>query len=315
MEQEGKTPLSNGLPALLTNENRGFERLCDILGLQNRKQRQAFIGAEGVKRVLQGRKLSITTLPTAERQRVAIPAFYENPEVRRNVWRHELDRADEVPPESSWPIPSIEYHALLRYDPKFRSREGNESSFKESLIGVSDAEASFADVPEWQQPALRVWPAVRQDIVNWNALSATRREIVALTAFAVATILDDARFLQWAADQVDTLVDEFSLVLRKQANELQVITSGDVIEQWNETCNAIAATAQRLGADPPQPQHLQVLRLHVDALDRLRESVVVALERAVPENRLQKFDETVKALIDEFDQSPIKQCAGQIRAQ
>ena len=70
-----------------------------------------------------------------------------------------------------------------------------------------------------------------------------RRDVTTLAVFAIATILDDVRFLQWAADRVDLIAEEFAAVLGNSHDETQATADDDVGQKWKHTCDAIAATA------------------------------------------------------------------------
>ena len=190
-----KLQIPNGLPIRFTGGRDEFRRLCDFLEIRNRNQRQALLAVSGIKRTVRHKKASVEGLATSDRQRELITAFYEMPDARREVWRTELGRSEEVPNASTWYVPSLEHHALQGYDATFHQREVDETSLTASLIEFPDTIASVAEVPEWQRPALAVWPDLHRDVSRWKELPDDRRDVAAVAIFAVATILDDIRFL------------------------------------------------------------------------------------------------------------------------
>ena len=314
MAQDKQTHFPSGLPARFANGKEGFKRLCDFLRIQNRKQRQALRAA--VKPRVQHKNVS--GLSDADRQRELITAFYETPDERCTVWRFTVAPSREVSDALGLPIPSLEERALERYDTEYRERALDRARLEDALGEFPDGAESFADAPEWRRPALAVWPDLHRDVTGWIELSADRRDAATLALFAVATILDDVRLLRWAADRVGALAEEFAPVLKSRGGDHEAqerIQDDGVVQQWRETCKAIAETARRLGADPPEPQHLEDLRVQVDTLDGLRESVVAVRERDVSDDLLQKFAERVAVLCAEYEASPIAECADQAGAQ
>ena len=314
MAHDTNVHFPSGLPARFANDKEGFRRLCDFLQVQNRKQRQALRSA--VKHRVPHK--NVTGLSDADRQRELIMAFYEAPNERCSVWRRAGALAVEVSEAWASALPSPEERALQQYDADYRQREVDESRVQEALGELSDVAGSIADVPEWQRPALAIWPDLHRDVKHWNELPADHQDVAALALFAVATILDDIRLLRWAADRVESLAEEFAPVLKSRGGDHEAqerIQDDGVVQQWRETCKAIAETARRLGADPPEPQHLEDLRVQVDTLDGLRESVVAVRERDVSDDLLQKFAERVAVLCAEYEASPIAECADQAGAQ
>ena len=312
MEEEKKFQIPSGLPARFLGGRDEFKRLCDFLGIENREQRQEFLGISSVKRTVRHKKGAVGRLSTSDRQRELITAFYEMPEVRRDVWRNELSRSKEARDAASRSVPSLEHHALLCYDSTFRQRDIDEASLTDSLGEFPDAVASVADATEWQRAALAVWPDIHRDVSRWTAIPDDRRDITALAVFAIATILDDVRFLQWAADRVDLIAEEFAAVLENSRDETHATADDDVVQKWKHTCDAIAATVRLLGGDTPQPQHLKDLQRHVHALDILHESLVKVLETTDPNKLLESVRKSMEEILVE---APFMQFVAQMHSQ
>ena len=312
MAEEKKFQIPSGLPARFVGGRDEFKRLCDFLGIQNRQQRQKFLAISSVKRAVRHMKWSVGRLSTSDRQRELITAFYKIPEARRVVWRNELICSEEARVAATWSVPSLEHHALRCYDATFRQRDIDKASLTDSLGEFPDAVASIADATEWQRPALAVWPDIHRDVSRWKAMPDNRRDVTTLAVFAIATILDDVRFLQWAADRVDLIAEEFAAVLGNSHDETQATADDDVGQKWKHTCDAIAATARLLGGDPPQPQHLKDLRRHMHVLDDLHESLVKVLETTDPEKLLQSVRKSMEETLVE---APFMQSVAQMHSQ
>lgn len=66
-----------------------------------------------------------------------------------------------------------------------------------------------AERDAWRRPALVALPSVRRDLEAWSDASDDRRRVIALAAFAVATVLNDVRLLRWPAGASDELAEKF----------------------------------------------------------------------------------------------------------
>ena len=307
MTQSQRTPLPSGLPKRFLDGQPGFHRLRKFLEIPNVKAVEALLDAvkDAVPRV-PGK------LRGAERRRVVLTAYYENPESRRELWRQALA---PPPPAASrdQPLPSLESIALQRHDAEFRDREVDTATLEDALRVFPDVVESVADAPDWQRPVLAALPALHRDITEWTDLGEDRREAVMPAVFAAATVLDDLRLLQWAARGVDALADEFAPLL-KDLPEESPGQEDDVIRRWREACDKIAATARLLAADSPQPELLPDLLRQVDGLSDLREPLVRVLERSSPEKLLQRVVDLLARLAESGD-SPTAGLTDRIAAQ
>lgn len=300
MTESQRIPLPRGLPKQFSDGRPGFQRLHKFLEIPNSKAVEAVLAA--VKDAVQ--HVPVAKLQGADRRRVLLLAFYEKPDSRRHLWRQMLAGR---PPTASRepPVPSPEFIALQRYDAEFREREVDTAAVQDALRDFPDLVESVADAPDWQRPALAAWPTLQRDIADWNALPDDRRDATALALFAVATVLDDHRFLRWAARGIDSLREDFSPLFNDQTTEDAIPDDGqDVIRQWKEICNTIVTTARTLGADPPRPELLPDLLRHVDELAHLRDPLISLLDGAVPEQLLQRVDDILARLLEDGD-SPI----------
>ena len=298
MTESQRIPLPSGLPKQFSDGRSGYQRLHKFLEIPNTKAVEAVLAA--VKDAVQ--HVPVAKLQGADRRRVLLLAFYEKPDSRRRLWQQALD--DRLPTAYQQPVPSLEFIALQRHDTEFREREVDTAAVQDALRDFPDLLELVADAPDWQRPVLAAWPALQRDIADWNALSDDRRDATALALFAVATVLDDHRFLRWATRGVESLREEFSPLFNDHPEDAPPDDGHDVIRQWKEICNTIATTARTLGADPPRPELLPDLLRYVDELAHLRGSLTSLLNSAVPEQLLQRLHDILARLLEDGD-SPI----------
>ena len=328
-----------GLPSrFITDSKDGFTQLCKVLEIANRKQQQAILGTEIVKRAVKAQKAGAHRLPTAQRIQTRLIAFYQLPAERRELWRNRTGAVHEVP--------SLEHHAFRGYDPDFSERILEDDRLAEALTDFPGAVELSIDAQGWQLPAFALWPDLRRDLVEWDALPAGRRDAVILAVFAVATILDDNRFLHWAAGRADAIATEFAFLRMADVGEAEqgavspeeshtaaakpqtpgqiaplangrspIANPSDVIQKWTQTCKAITDCALKLGNDPPQPERLPDLLSKVLALEKLHDPVVAFLEASRQEHLIGTVADTVAVLADEHDAPWLRKAADQISAQ
>ena len=272
-----------------------------------------------VKPVVRHLKGKLAGRQGAERERVLITAFYEQPVPRRILWAKALERSRETATKRYLSVPSLEYRALEGYDAEFRDRVVETENLEEALLAFPDIVGRISEVPESQRPALAVWPDLHRDVGQWETLSAGRRDAVVLALFSVATILNDVRPLRWAIDRVGDLAAEFAFVPRTSKTEESALPQSpdddDVMAKWKEICGAVSKIADTMGADPPQPGRLPDLLQQTAALEELHGSLVTVLERDDHENLLSSVAAKMAALAAEYCESPLKQCAEQMHAQ
>ena len=311
--------LNCGLPARVSVGRDGFQRLCELLELWNRERRQALLHSAGVRRAIRHLKGKVARRPTSERERLLITAFYEQPGERLTLWKQALRSPRETDDENSWLLPSLEFQALHEYDLDFCDRDLDEVRLKSALLEFPDAFESLSDLPGWQRPALAVWPDLHRDVLEWETLSVDRRGVVTLALFAVATILDNVRFLQWAVDLADDLLPEFGSVLRMskmQMHRQSKQTGGDdVLGELKRICGEISEITRKLGGDPPQPQYVKDLLRCTAAAKQLHGSLVRVLERDDRESVLRIVARKIMAIADGCDESPVGQFSEQMLEQ
>ena len=342
--KKAKMPsVPQGLPArFITDSKDGFVQLCKVLEIANRSQQQAILGTDIVKHAVKPLKTGARKLPTARRVQTLLITFYGLPDARRELWR----LYSQKPPSEAYEVPSLEYHALRGYDAACTELDLEDERMVETLTDFPGTVESITNAPEWQRPALAIWPDLRQDLIKWDTLPADRRDAVILAVFAVATILDDSRFLHWAADLEGAIAAEFAFARTAAAEEAEQgavtleeshavateqkatdrnaamapggppsVDMSNVIQKWIQTCAAVVDCAVTLGGDPPQPKRLPDLRSHVRVLEELHDSLVTFLDANRRAHLVATVADTVGTLADEHDAPWLRSAADQICAQ
>ena len=137
-------------------------------------------------------------------------------------------------------------------------------------------------------------PDLRDNVRNWGTLTPERRQTVPLAIFAVATLLEDARLLQWAGRAVEAIGDEFAPLLdamatggdpsgsrtrfRRGGGDQSGRAGDSACSVGWDACHMVADTAAILAEDPRQPRRLKRLREQVRALDAVRGPAAAGLE-------------------------------------
>lgn len=131
--------------------------------------------------------------------REVIEAFYRDPVARLNRWRqlarNGMGEADGVP--------CFEHRALKRFFAKFRRgpvplRVEEPADFGQIAALCVRIPQSATEIGEsWCHPAIHAWDRLRSLIDKGHAASRGESAIVGDAVIAVATILNDARVLQW----------------------------------------------------------------------------------------------------------------------
>ena len=278
-----------GLPATFLDPEHGRRQLTRFLGIANRKQQGGII-RQVRAHVPDIWSSDLKDLPTADRQREVLTRFYSMPDQRVALWKAGVEMGEES--QGRLP-PSFEYEALFAYDPDLPDRPLEEARVEAALADFPGIVDSLFGPPQWQDLALAVLPELRASVRNWGTLTPERRAAVPLAIFAVATLLKDARLLQWAGRAVEEIGDEFAPLLdvietgeeRSSGGFGQCTEETDdrtgrrtVLAPWADACHAVADTVALLAQDPRQPRRLEVLGEQVKAIDGVRGPAAMALE-------------------------------------
>ena len=282
-----KYKLPNGLPACIAHGKSGLRVLQDLLGISNRKEWQSILHSEAVKDYLQSESLQLRGLTSSQRVASKVIAFYSRTDARREFWGWHCPLGPGIAPVSDpQSIPSIEYEAFRRYDPRFAEQDIDIARIERSFEGVIGFRHS-GRLPHLEEPALALWPALREDILRWSSLPSDRQEAVVLATFSVASILDDPRVLAWSGRQDARLAEEFAFALKtspEESSEPEESARGDglgsssgserVLEEWNRSCDLIMDIAADLKSSSPDPDRLSELLQPVKRLEDLRAQIL-----------------------------------------
>lgn len=306
--RDRRRPMPHGLPARFLDPVKGRAKLTRFLGIANRKQQERIIRQirAHVPEIWSG---DLKEMPTADRHREVLLRFYGMPDQRLSLWKAEIEMAEES--EGRIP-PSLEFEALLAYDPDLPDRPLEETRTEAALADLPGIVDSIFGPPHWQDLVLAVLPDLRRDIRDWNTLAPERREAIPLALFAVATVLEDGRLLQWAGRTVEVIGDEFAPLLDAMntgndtaptdgagfASHDEIANSGreTALAPWTDACRAVAETAEILAEDPRQPRRLAGLHDLVRGLDAVRRPAATMLEA---HDFLAGVHDTLAAVLDE----------------
>ena len=275
--------LPHGLPARFTSGKDGLFNLQDALGLPNRKELQAVMRVSVVKLYLKPFKAKFRRLKTSQRLLREAIAFYGDPDQRRVAWEVSLLKLD---PSRS--VPSLEYEALKRYEPRFITLRTPRDEIDRSLQMFSGY--SYCDWEEFsldKLPLFHIWPALRDDLLHWESLAPERQDDVALAIFAFSTLLNDARFIAWAASRVESLNSDFSFALKRYEG-LKFLASSqnpeseryeEIVRDWKRNCESMIAIAEDLMVDSSQTQMLDDLQKNLNDLYELGDNIESAMRQ------------------------------------
>ncbi|MDE0127462.1 MAG: hypothetical protein OXN97_23085 [Bryobacterales bacterium] len=320
-----------GLPARFSETKQGFASLQRLLGIPNRREWQAILHYDEVKVILQELKPNLRGLKSSARIVRSAVTYYGNPEGRRLQFGISFSFGQQprpaFPDPNSTLTPSLEYQALTKYNPDLHASEPNDAVISKSLAGITD----FLELPiDYYSPfkvsALVTWPDLRNDLIDWKNLDEDRQADVSTATFAVATVLDDIRFLKWAAEQVDQLEEEFGFALKHldatsadalQPSAADVAKDGyeRVLDNWGLVCDRIVDIASSLKSGIAHPEETNELVEAVHRLESLSEDVVAAGDARQRALLISDLLGVVAACAEEFDATWLAEIQDQVRAQ
>ena len=293
MPDRERYSLSSGLPPRLCEGKKGFDTLCELLGIRLSKQKHAIVSSPFVKSVL---KANGHTVPrqskTADRLRLGLLALYRDPEARRTIWRH--DRECEIDGKSTEkPIPSLERAALARYDDTVLSAKVD----RDGLAECADFhQPDFEE--DWRTPALAALPRLRGDIADWASLTLDKRTLVLDAAFAVATLLDDNRLLRWGAQHADDIAEQYAFVVAASvvvASESKLDATQpvgpepDPFASLRESAKQLAAAATSLAELQPTAELFDAIALLAANVAELRGPALARATTDIVESLIEGF--------------------------
>ena len=249
-------PLPQGLPGHLSIGEEGYEALCSLLDIATTQQKRDIVNVEAVKKCLSKKPDVPRRGRQAERLRAGLLALYGDPDARRDIWHYHFDLlAGRESARDYYAVPSLERAALRAYEEDLLTAQPEPGS-------LADCEAFFSpDIAgdDWRAPALAALPRLKTELESWSSVAPERKSHVALAAFGVATLLEDARLLHWAAASDPDLAREFGFLdvaladhgVGSSAANLSVDqVQDDTLAQLRDRATALANAASDLVDGP-----------------------------------------------------------------
>ena len=272
--------LPPGLPGRLSAGEEGYGALCSLLGNPTTQQKKDIVNVEAVKKRLAKSPGVPRHGKQAERLRASLLALYGDPDARREIWRFQLVPSPEQARGRPYnTVPSLERAALRAYEEHLLTAEPDRGA-------LADCEGFFSpDIADddWRAPALAALPRLKTELESWASVAPERRPQVAVAAFAVATLLEDARLLHWAAASEPDLAGEFGfldlsmpdpVVGTAAANASADQAPGDTLAQLRDRAEALVSAARHLVDGPATDALFNVVAERSEDLLELRAPVL-----------------------------------------
>ena len=287
--------LPQGLPAHLCVGNEGYQSLCTLLGITTTRVKQEVVNVPAAKRFLGANR---GTAPRhgrqAERLRRSLLALYSDPDTRLEVWEaHGAHIASGKNGRS--PIPSLEHEALSAYDHQILTAEPDPERLADCNPFHTDGQPDDAGR---RNPALAALPQIKDDFTDWAAVPPDRKPRVIAAAFAVASLLDDPRILNWAAARESDIEREYAFLDSTEQSESPVEPATEVpaddtdhgaLPKLRARATALAQAAGELAASEPTDARFNVLSdRYADVLE-LREAVLAQTNAKAIDDQLAEF--------------------------
>ena len=296
-------PLPRGLPAHLCAGAEGYQSLCTLLGITTTSLKQDVVNIPEVRRFLSANR---DTVPrhgrTAERLRRSLLALYGDPRTRREVWRAHIDHVASGENGKS-PIPSLEHAALTAYDAKVLTAEPDPERLTESDPFHTDG----PDDDGRRKPALAALPRIKDDFTDWASVPPDRKPHVIAAAFAVASLLDDPRILQWAAAREPDIEQEYAFLNPQRASEAPPDPASEApphdinhepSAELRARATALSEAASDLVASEATAALFEVLTERYNKVLELREEVLAQTNAKAIDDLLDEFADLLEAKVE-----------------
>ena len=279
-----------GLPARLVSEPDGFDAFCKLLKINSRSDKQFFLKIVYDKKLLkslgfpEGKRLK-----TSDRLQQNLIYSFSIPELRVALWKYLYERTGGFARHTTRRPVSLEYYAFQEYNEQFFDVEVNNKALNKCRPFF---ELNLTQ-KDWQKPALALLPLVYDELLSWECLTPARRSQTVLAAFSIATLLDDSRLLNWAADEIPDVLAELDFIVKKESaadtgNILTQTTSEEVSAALERACINLSEIALELGRGLYSNDSFDQIANYTKEITRLREPVLeigstVAAEKLIAE--------------------------------
>ena len=316
MIHEDEWKLPDGLPATFVGDE-GFDRLCKFLGIVNRQHKQKICGC--IKAEYPELHAGLPKKLTAsQRFQELLTRFYTSASARRRHWNASI-KASDSDHLNTWPC--LEDRALRSFDQEFQNREIEREKLDEALASFSGVVSLPDELPDCQRAALALWPALQSKVLDWGTLDDAGRTEVTLAVFAVATILDDVRVLQWAANSAGPLASEFAFavdckeVSSEGVSGVKRQTADELMRSWRDECRSAARLASDLEEGLADSQVYEEFRSHVKALEDLRSPVLSIINQRSSAEQVKHMVDAIEDMAAEFEAPWLQRVAKSIGSQ
>ena len=278
-------PLGRGLPRTLKGLRGLQTQLC--LSTRTKPSRRDVLESkyvvDRIGDVGSGRK--------ADRDRKRMLAFYGDPELRRELWRHHTAFASSLakghrPKDADILPPTLEMQVLRRCEFIAVSTADDPQPANQGQGEASRIDGSANEVGR------AVAKACDKRLNQWASLGKNERFDSALLIFCSATLLDDRGIIEKACANVPELAEEFSDLL--EAARTDPSDDMDAGTSWRTACQRLSALASKAAASGADDDVLRAVRKATSALERLD-------SRAA----LKELQATVGGFLDEIAKDPV----------
>ena len=281
------TPIPHGLPKCLSNEKSGFTDLCKTLEIGSTQRKKELVNLKGINTFLHENGLfwrgtNPKRPPQAERLKIQITGVYSDPLMRKRLWIVNTEQDHNDSNQKTRVAPSLELASLKNINENVLSLEPDHETLKNCSQFFS---SKIIDSNE-HKPAIVVLPIVKNDFENWETLTEERRHSIVCAGFAISTILEDARLIQWASTLHNDIQNEYSFISAKpeaksttldnpkQTYSLEVRIKDQAKELMSTTHLVVEEGATRASIETLLEQSKSIQEVAGDWLSYIKQSTV-----------------------------------------
>ena len=290
-----KLPL--GLPARLVSEPDGFEAFCKLLKINSRSDKQFIL-----KIVYDKKLLKSLGFPEGKRQKTSdrlqqnLIYSFSIPKLRVALWKYLYKRTDGFAKHPTRRPVCLEYYAFQEYKEQFFDVEVNEKDLKKCRPFF---EFNLTQ-EDWQKPALALLPLVYDELSNWECLTPVRRSQTVLAAFSIATLLNDFRLLNWAAEEIPDVLAELDFLVANEGaadtgSILTKATSEEVSAALDRACINLSEIALELSRGPYSKDSFDQIANYAKEIARLSAPVLEIGSTVAAEKLIAEYSDFLKS--------------------
>lgn len=224
-------------------------------------------------------------------------AFYEDPELRRELWLNHTAPASSLarrrrPRDADILPPSLEMQVLMRCGFVASSAANHPDPGGPGEGGAARIDSTADSVGN------TIAKACDERLSEWESLKKNQRFDTTLLIFCGATLLDDCGIIEKACANVPELAAEFSDLLKSGTADSR--RGKDAGTNWRTACQRLSALASKAAASPADDGALRAVNEAMSALERLD-------SRAA----LEELQATVGGFLDAIAEDPVCATVGE----